>query len=127
MSGDCQICNEHPVDCQCHKKKAWKLKDKYKEMQYGVDFVQPGTKMYKLGGCRILISPPFAKAGWHMSISTCYRDPTWQEIRDAWYDLVPDAENRNAAMFFPPQEEYVNLQKYCFHVHEVSLDLKMSL
>ena len=38
--------------------------------------------------------------------------------------IVPDAENRNGAMFFPPKSEYVNLQKYCFHVHEVPLDTK---
>lgn len=26
---------------------------------------------------------------------------------------------------FPTPKEYVNVQKYCFHVHEVPLDIKM--
>ena len=120
MSGECPKCHEHCLDCQC------KVIGKYKEVQCDLGFLQPGTKKYKRGVLTILISPPFAKSGWHMSISTGYRDPIWEEIRDAWYDLVPDADERNAAMFFPPKDEYVNLQKYCFHLHEFPLDIKMS-
>jgi hypothetical protein len=62
-----------------------------------------------------------------MSISTSYRNPIWEEIRDAWYDLVPDSGKKNAAMFFPPLNEYINVAKHCFHVHEVPIDIKMSL
>lgn len=98
--------------------------DKYKEIEHNTQilFLQPGTKVYQRRKCVIIISPPYRSAGWHMSISTGFRNPTWEEIRDAWYDLVPDADKRNAAMFFPPEDEYVNLQKYCFHIHEVPLD-----
>ncbi len=103
------------------------ISDKYTEMECVIDtsFLQKGTKFYKRGVCKILISPPFGKLGWHMSISCADRDPLWDEIRDAWYDLVPNAGERNGAMFFPPEEEYVNLDKRCFPIHEVSLDLKM--
>lgn len=97
---------------------------KYKEVECHLALLQPGTKAYTRGALKIMVSPPFGNAGWHMSISTGYRDPIWSEIRDAWYDLVPDADKRNAAMFFPPKDEYVNAHKYCFHVHEVPLDLK---
>lgn len=88
------------------------------------ELLQDGTQVHTRGACKILVSPPFGNIGWHMSISTSYRDPTWKEIRDAWYDLIPDAEIRNGAMFFPPKEEYVNVHPYCFHVHEVNLDCK---
>ena len=97
---------------------------KYTEIPFNNTLLQPGTKAYKRGICKILISPPHNGKGWHMSISTSSRDPTWSEIRDAWYDLIHDAENRNGAMFFPPKNEYVNLHPYCFHVHEVPLDAK---
>lgn len=86
--------------------------------------LQPETIKYKMGVCNILLSPPCGNLGWHMSISTGYRDPTWKEIRDAWYSLVPNADKRNGAMFFPPKDEYVNIHKYCFHIHEVLLDCK---
>ena len=102
------------------------MNEKYKEQECTIPFLQPGTRKFQRGGCTILVSPPFQNSGWHMSISTSYRDPSWQEIRDAWYDLVPEAASRNAAMFFPPKDEYVNVQKYCFHIHEVPLDIKMS-
>lgn len=98
---------------------------KYDKLDLGIEGLQPGTKTYKRGACNIVVSPPYGQLGWHLSISTTYRDPTWEEIRDAWYDLVPDAEKRNAAMFFPPKAEYVNLHKRCFHVHEVALNCKM--
>ncbi len=96
----------------------------YKEMFADTSHLQPGSKAYKRGSCIIILSPPHGQCGWHMSISTSYRDPTWKEIRDAWYDLVPDAETKNGAMFFPPKEEYVDVQKYCFHVHEMPLMAK---
>lgn len=98
----------------------------YKEIKADIRFLQPGTRVYHKGSLNILVSPPHEGYGWHMSISTCYRNPTWEEIRDAWYALIPDSEKKNGAMFFPPQAEYVNLQQYCFHVHEVPLDCKTS-
>ena len=98
--------------------------DHYKEVYADTSYLQPGSKEYKRGACIIILSPPQGQYGWHMSISTTYRDPTWKEIRDAWYDLVPDAEIKNGAMFFPPKQEYVNVHKYCFHVHEVPLNAK---
>lgn len=39
--------------------------------------------------------------GWHLSISHPSRYPTWDEIRDARYDLVPDG--CTLAMLLPPR------------------------
>ncbi len=96
----------------------------YKKIELKNHFLQPGTLGYQRGSCKILVSSPHGNCGWHMSISTSYRDPTWKEIRNAWYDLVPDAEIKNGAMFFPPKNEYVDVQKYCFHIHEMPLMAK---
>lgn len=98
--------------------------EKYEELESGVSFAQPGSKVFRSGDCVIITSPPHGHLGWHMSISCAKRDPTWEEIRDAWYNLVPNAQKRNGAMFFPPINEYVNLHNHCFHVHEVPLNLK---
>jgi len=55
--------------------------------------------------------------GWHMSISHPSRYPTWNEIRDARYELLPD--DCTMAMLLPPKAEYVNLHPNCFHLHEI--------
>lgn len=55
--------------------------------------------------------------GWHLSISHPTRYPVWDEIRDARYDLLPDA--CTMAMLLPPKGEYVNLHPNCFHLHEI--------
>lgn len=58
--------------------------------------------------------------GWHLSISHPTRYPTWEEIRDARYELLPDA--CTMGMLLPPKAEYVNLHPNCFHLHEVPDD-----
>ena len=97
----------------------------YKKIEIESDYLQPGTTAYQKGGLHILISPPHAQLGWHMSISTPYRNPTWEEIRAAWYNLIPDAYKRHGAMFFPLINEYVNTHKFCFHIHEVKENAKL--
>jgi hypothetical protein len=54
---------------------------------------------------------------WHLSISHARRNPTWEEIREARYALVPDEVT--VAMFLPPRAEYVNAHPFCFHLYEV--------
>lgn len=53
---------------------------------------------------------------WHLSISTATRNPTWEEIAKARYDLLPD--EITVAMYLPPRGEYVNAHPYCFHLTE---------
>lgn len=54
---------------------------------------------------------------WHLSISCQKRYPTWDEIRDARYDLMPD--NITMGMLLPPKAQYVNIHPNCFHLHEI--------
>lgn len=74
--------------------------------------------LYQMGECRIILSGPAERAqiGWHFSISCEKRNPTWEEQRDARYELVPD--DIYMVSVLPPKREYVNLHKFCFHWHE---------
>ncbi len=82
--------------------------------------LQPGTRIFRMGRCKIFLSPPFEDKGWHMSISVDDRYPTWDEVAKAWYELVPDSGGRIGAMILPPKSEYVNIHNFCFQVHELS-------
>ena len=96
---------------------------KYDEVEDAfLNTLQPETKLYTRGDCVVLLSPPYKEKGWRMSISCSDRELSWKEIRDAWYDLVPDADSKTGAMFFPPKSEYVNLHICCFHIHEIKSD-----
>lgn len=69
------------------------------------------------GECLALVSKDDGK--WHLSISHPDRYPTWDEIRDARYEFIPDEVTM--AMLLPPKGEYVNLHPNCFHLWEVVL------
>jgi len=56
--------------------------------------------------------------GWHLSISHPDRYPTWDEIKAARYELLPDEVTMG--MLLPPKGEYVNVHPNCFHLHEVT-------
>lgn len=73
---------------------------------------------YSFGECRILLSGPAEREqiGWHFSISHPSRNPTWEEQRNARYELVPDGIYMVAVL--PPKAEYVNLHEFCFHWYE---------
>jgi hypothetical protein len=101
--------------------------NKYNEIDIGLTFLNPGSKSYTHGECIILLSPPYQNYGWHMTISCKDRNPTWEEIKEAWYSLIPNAENTTGAMFFPPLEEYINLHQHCFHIHQVNKNMKINL
>lgn len=82
--------------------------------------LQPGSLMFKMGRVSIIVSPPVIEKGmgWHISISHPDRYPTWDEVAAAWYQLVPDADNRVGAMILPKREDYISVHNYCFQVHE---------
>jgi len=67
-------------------------------------------------GCYVLVGKE-ANGRWHLSIAHVDRYPTWDEIRDARYALVPD--HITMAMLLPPREKYVNVHPCCFHLWEV--------
>jgi hypothetical protein len=88
----------------------------------------PGSKAYRRGECAIMVArniygkkETFGSLRWHLSISCAKRYPTWDEIRDARYALLP--ENCTMAMILPPKGEYVNLHPNCFHLHEIVEDV----
>jgi hypothetical protein len=72
-------------------------------------------RAYRAGDVQVLVSVDLGK--WHLSISTPRRYPTWDEIADARYALVPD--DVTMAMLLPPRAEYVNLHATTFHLHEL--------
>lgn len=67
-----------------------------------------------LGQIQCLVSKDYGK--WHMSISHASRYPTWDEIKQAVYELLP--EGLTYAMYFPPKSQFVNIHPNCFHVYE---------
>jgi hypothetical protein len=83
------------------------------------------SKGFNLGGtpsraatideCMVIVS--YEPNGWHLSISHPSRNPTWEEIRTARYELVPDQVKM--AMILPPKAEYVNVHEFCFHLYEI--------
>jgi len=76
----------------------------------------PFCRAYKWGDVRVIVGEE-PGIGWHLSISTTYRNPTWEEIRAARYDFIPDKVTM--AMMLPPRAEYVNIHDFCFHLHQV--------
>ena len=52
----------------------------------------------------------------HISISTPNRQPSWKEIKEVKYALLPKIE---MAIILPSEDEYVNLHEYCFHLYEL--------
>lgn len=81
-------------------------------------------------GCRVIVAheparlapagiwlPPDELLIWHLSISHPHRYPTWDEIADARYALVP--EDVTMAMLPPPPGEYVNEHESCFHLWQI--------
>jgi hypothetical protein len=75
----------------------------------------PGMKTYRLGGCWIMVAVEDGR--WHLSISRRDRLPNWEEVKRARYELVPDEVTM--AMLLPPEDEYVNVQEYCFHLWQI--------
>lgn len=61
--------------------------------------------------------------GWHLSISHPKRYPTWDEISEARYKLVPNEVTM--AMFLPPREQFVNVHKNCFHLFQTKEDINV--
>jgi len=72
---------------------------------------------------RLAVLVALEPAGWHLSISHAPngrgrgRYPSWDEIADARYTLLPD--DIAVAMILPPADEYVALHDTTFHLHEL--------
>lgn len=83
--------------------------------------------MFTKGECRVLVSrenhgssiigAPGGKLRYHLSISCANRYPTWEEIKDARYCLLP--LGLTFAQILPPPNEYTNIHPNCFHLWEI--------
>lgn len=76
-------------------------------------------KRFVKGETRVMVAqePHGAKMRWHLSISCQNRYPTWEEIKDARYTLLP--AGLTFAQILPPLTEYVNIHSNCFHLWEI--------
>jgi hypothetical protein len=81
----------------------------------------PGAKAYLLGECSVLISREHGE--WHLSIAHPTRYPTWDEIAQARYRLLPP--EIWVALYLPPADQYVNFHRNCFQLHSC-LSVKQS-
>ena len=54
---------------------------------------------------------------WHISVSHASRYPTWDEVADVRYMLVPD--DVTMALLLPPRDQYVNVDGHCFHLWQI--------
>lgn len=81
-------------------------------------------------GCSVIVAHEPAKAApggiwvppselllWHLSIAHEDRYPTWDEVADVRYKLIPD--DVTMAMLLPPPGEYVNAHEHCFHLWQI--------
>jgi hypothetical protein len=73
-------------------------------------------RAFMLGDCSVIITHDNSKT-WHLSIACSWRYPTWNEIAEARYRLLPG--DITMALLLPPLEEYVNVHKNCFQLHEI--------
>ena len=71
---------------------------------------------YSLGQCSVILTRDAGR--WHLSIAHPRRYPTWDEIHEARYTLLP-SEEIFMAMITPPKRFYVNLHPNCFHLWEM--------
>lgn len=61
--------------------------------------------------------PPNELTLWHLVVSHPHRYPTWDEIADVRYELVPD--DVTMAMLLPPPDSYVNLHEFAFQLWQI--------
>jgi hypothetical protein len=75
---------------------------------------------YFLGECSVCVSkdPNFGKICWHISIAHPNRYPTYEEIKEARYEFIPD--EAIMAMLFPPKSQFVNVHPNCFHLWQIN-------
>jgi hypothetical protein len=78
---------------------------------------EPHLRAFRFGADGQVLVGCAPLQGWHLSISFPDRYPTWDEIAEARYRLIPDAANM--AIVLPPRSEYVNIHPNCFHLFEV--------
>ncbi len=72
-------------------------------------------RTYRLGECTVIVTREFDR--WHLSIAHESRYPSWDEIAEARYRIIPD--DVTMGLLLPPKAEYVNIHRNCFQIVEV--------
>ncbi len=72
-------------------------------------------RTYRMAECSVIVTREFGR--WHLSIAHPRRLPTWREVSQARYRVVPD--NATMVMILPPKEAYVNVHRFCFQLVEI--------
>jgi hypothetical protein len=85
-------------------------------------FRESQTTFYGKAECKVILShelptPKDEKKRWHLSISCQDRYPTWEEIKDARYSLLP--MGLTFAQILPPMSQFINIHPNCFHLWEI--------
>jgi hypothetical protein len=76
-----------------------------------------GTRFFETSDGVTVICQRTHRYGYHLSIAHPKRLPTWEEVRDIRYELVPD--EAVMAMLLPPRADYVNVHDFCLQMIEV--------
>lgn len=94
------------------------MAEKFREIRCPI----PGAKAYYQGYLQVIVSRDLIGGSrkWHLSISHPHRHPIWDEIKEARYQLLPDAITMG--ILLPPKGEYVNIHEHCFHLFEVDVE-----
>lgn len=71
---------------------------------------------YLLGTCPVIVTREFGL--WHLSISHPARYPTWDEVAEARYRILPPG--LTFVMPLPPIGRYLNMHPNCFHLFQSS-------
>lgn len=76
----------------------------------------------KFMGCNIIISKD---AGlYHLSISRKDRLPSYDELKSARYQFLPEVPYM--VQIFPPEKDFVNVHEFCLHLWQPSADFNYS-
>jgi hypothetical protein len=85
-------------------------------LAWAINATNSYVRCYRLGDCKAIVT---RECGfWHLSVSHRDRYPTWDEIAEARYRLLPG--DIYAALVLPPKGEYVNLNENCFQLMEIA-------
>jgi hypothetical protein len=84
----------------------------------GETHIHDGLLVHKFETSGLTAFVAFEFGRWHLSISArSGRYPTWDEIADARYDLLPDSIT--CVIVLPPRAQYVNVANV-FHVWQTT-------
>lgn len=68
--------------------------------------------VFRLGKCTVIVSKD---AGlWHLSISRKDKLPSYDELKTARYQFMPDI--KYVVQIFPPKQDFVNEHPFCLHL-----------